>query len=127
MWLMRAAWREVDVNWCALLHRAIARLDPHGVTHPCALLSRFTPKDRNIERTVSSFDVLYIELLDPKILRAASSIPCPSNRLHSLGKNYTRTVLSCVYSEIFSFKLLDPEILKDNTQNIFCLELQMFQ
>ena len=60
---------------------------------------------------MSSFEIIYFELLDPEILSAASSILSLRNFCTLLRKIYTRTVMSCVYSEIFYFELLDPEIL----------------
>ena len=68
---MQAAWREVGVGLCAILHREIARSDRWCVVRACTcvnsvklpvcVLSRFTPKDRKIGRTVSSFEMLYFE------------------------------------------------------------------
>ena len=126
---MLAAWREMGVSLCALLHRAIARSDTRCVVRaytcvnsvklPVFALSRFKPKDRKIGRTVSSFEMFYFELLDLEILSAVSLMLHPLKNLHSSAKKYARAVLLWVYFEIFYFELLDPEISTNNTLNIF--------
>ena len=96
-------------GWCRLcgeswvwacvhfLHRAIARSDTRCVvraytctnswSYAYALLSRFTPNDGKIGRTVSSFEIVYDELLDPAILSAARSIVRALKNLYSSTKN----------------------------------------
>ena len=119
-------------GWCRLcgeswvwacvhfLHRAIARSDTRCVVRaytcvtprscPYVFLSRYTPQDRKIGRTVCSFEVFYFKLLDPEILSAASSILRPLNILHSSAKKYPRTTVPCCRVAIFYSELLDPEI-----------------
>ena len=77
MGLMQAAWREVGVSLCALLQLAIARSDTQCVLRAYRCVNsvkltvciwwRFAPTDRKIERTVSSFELFFFELLDPEI------------------------------------------------------------
>ena len=65
------------------------------------LLPRFTPKNRKIGNTVSSFQIFHFELLDPEILSAASSVLRPIKFLHSSAKKSAYRVVVRIVRNMF--------------------------
>ena len=102
MRMMQAAWREVGVSSCALLHRAIARSDTRCVVraYTCVYIRKFREVTstrmcfhRGLHRRIAIswthgnlFRNTLFVLLDPEILSAASSILPPLKILHSSAK-----------------------------------------
>ena len=83
-------------------------------SYPYAPFSRFTSKDRKIERTVSGskYSISKCWILGSWVQRAWSYVH--SIFLQSSAKKWRMyvecTVLSCVYFEMFYFEPLEPEI-----------------
>ena len=115
----QAAWRDVRTRLRALLRLAKARSDTRCVVRastcvtsvklPGCALSRFTPTDRKIGRTVSSFKIISFGRPDHDILRAASSIPRPL-RIPLCSAKHLRAYRVVVH--IFRFFISSCRILK---------------